>query len=454
MPRQLIVISDLAVLPNESGLRPVTLTIDLDSGRITSVLKGHEVIPDDPDNQILRLHEGHVLLPGLIDCHVHLNQPGRTAWEGFQTGTQAALSGGITTLIDMPLNSIPSTTSVDSLDVKRVEAERSGVYCDVGFWGGIVPGNEDELVPMLNKGVKGFKCFLIDSGVEEFQHVTEGDLNAACEALKNTNALILFHAEVDCGHSPEHTHADPSRYSTFLASRPPELELSALEVILRVARSYPQLRFHIVHLSAADALPRIRQARASGIQNLTVETCFHYLTLRSDDIPPLATQYKCCPPIRSEENRQRLLQGVVDGTIDYIVSDHSPCTPELKKGDFMSAWGGVSGLGLGLPLLWTELGDKVDLPRVVSWLSSKQSAQVGLAGSKGSLEVGADADFVVFDPEANTLIQEKNLIFRNKVSPYLGRQLRGKVLSTHIRGEIAYSSDQVSFSQDTLGRLL
>ena len=390
-------------------------------------------------------HLGRTFPAGLLltlvsSCHVHLNQPGRTAWEGFQTGTLAAISGGITTLIDMPLNSIPPTTTVANLHEKRKEAKRVGVHCDVGFWGGIIPGNSGELRGLLKHGVKGFKCFLIESGVDvshpwqqgvllimemqEFPCVGESDLLEACRALdvspgcvndrtdpcQGTNALILFHAELDKSPTLEHdhSHAHPEQYATFLGSRPPSLELDALSLILSIAERFPSLRFHIVHLSTAHALPIIQVARQNGMTNLTVETCFHYLTLSAQDIPENRTEYKCCPPIRDEDNRQALLQGVRDGIIDYVVSDHSPCTPELKKGDFLSAWGGVSSLGLGLQLLWTEFGDKakrgLSWGRLIDLLCTRQAQQVGIDGRKGGLAAGNYADFVIFAPNEETAV--------------------------------------------------
>lgn len=360
----------------------------------------------------------------------------------------------------MPLNSIPPTTTVANLGEKRAAAVSTGIRTDVGFWGGIIPGNAGDLVPLLQAGAKGFKCFLIESGVDEFPCVDGLDLIAACDALEGTNALVMFHAELD--QNPiSHTHEHPESYSTFLASRPPSLELDALALILSLARKYPALRFHIVHLSAADALPLIRAARAgtdggAPVTNLTVETCFHYLTLSSEAIPDNATSYKCCPPIRSEANRRLLRAAVEDGTIDYVVSDHSPCTPELKKGDFMSAWGGVSGLGFGLPLLWTEFGGDVPLPRIVHWLSSAQAGQVGLAGRKGAIVPGADADFAVFDPAASVEITRDDLLFRNKQSAYIGKTLKGRVEKTYLRGEVVWDASDAtgSLAAPTKGQLL
>ncbi|KAK4684441.1 allantoinase, partial [Tremellales sp. Uapishka_1] len=399
MSTKLFVLAPQAILPGHHSVQAATIEVDVSTGKISAVHQGTKEKPEWQEDgvEVVRVDPGKVLLPGLVDCHVHLNQPGRTAWEGFLSGTTAALSGGVTTLIDMPLNSIPPTTTVANFETKRAEAGKVGVHADVGFWGGIVPGNENDLVPLLEAGVKGFKCFLINSGVDTPKRADN----------QGTNALILFHAEFEShGHDLPETRAEGSEYSTFLESRPPSLELDALSLILRLARSYPHLRFHIVHLSAAAAVPLIKDARASGIQNLTVETCFHYLCLRAEDIPPNATQYKCCPPIRDEANRKKLVEALLDGTIDYVVSDHSPCIPELKKGDFMSAWGGVSGLGLGLSLLWTEIGEQAGLARLVDWMGARQAAQVGLEGKKGVLAPGADADWVVFDPSATFVVTE------------------------------------------------
>ncbi|WVQ84121.1 allantoinase [Cryptococcus sp. DSM 104549] len=428
------VIAPNAILPGSYKPQPATIEVNLETGLITDVKSGIEA---RGDGEVLQIEEGKILLPGLIDSHVHLNQPGRTEWEGFLTGTAAAISGGVTTVIDMPLNSIPPTTTMDGLSCKRAEAKKVGVKSDVGFWGGLIPGNDKELAAMWKSGVKGFKCFLCESGVDEFPCVVEADIIRACDALKGTNALILFHAEME-GHSHAPHHADPSKYDTFVKSRPPSWEISALHLVLGVARRYPDLRFHIVHLSAAGAVPLIKEARANGLTNLTVETCFHYLCLQAEDIPANATQFKSCPPIRDEANRKKLIEALLDGTIDYVVSDHSPCVPELKKGDFMEAWGGVSGLGFGLSLMWTELQEKVELGRVVEWLGHAQAKQLGLEGKKGTIAVGAAADFVVFDPKASFKVTLDSLQFKNKVSPYIGKTLQGVVESTYLGGRLVW----------------
>ncbi|AFR95195.1 allantoinase [Cryptococcus neoformans C23] len=466
MPSQTI-LAPQAILPGDLRPQPATIIFDTDSGMITSVTPGIHKL--DENANVWEIEQGKILLPGLIDTHVHLNQPGRTAWEGFRTGTLAAISGGITTLIDMPLNSIPPTTTLSGLATKRACAKEVGVSCDLGFWGGLVPGNEEELRGLWEAGVKGFKCFLIESGVDEFPCVGEQDIIKACDALKGTNALIMFHAELDAqahahAHADPHNTTDPSEYSTFLESRPQQWEISALQLILRIARSYPDLRFHIVHLSASDAVPLLQSAFSgddalsgddaekalngepssvsSPLKNLTVETCFHYLCLRDTDIPPNATQFKCCPPIRDESNRLKLVDALLDGTIQYVVSDHSPCVPELKRGDFMSAWGGVSGLGLGLSLLWTELGagGRVELGRIVEWMGPVQARQVGLQGKKGVIQQGAAADFVVFDPNAEFEVTLETLRFKNKVSPYIGKRLRGLVEKTYVGGKLVWDN--------------
>ena len=306
---------------------------------------------------------------------------------------------------------------------------------------------------------------------QEFPCVQEEDLVKALDALtaRNQGGLVLFHAELD-KHAHTHgdddkpplSHTNPGEYATFLESRPAQMELDALDLILKMCRAYPSIRFHIVHLSAAEAVPRIKSARESGVANLTVETCYHYLTLSSEDIPDNATQYKCCPPIRSEANRKQICQALLDGVIDYVVSDHSPCIPELKKGDFMTAWGGVSGLGLGLSLLWTEFSEQVMPSTILGWVSSIQAKQVGLEASKGTLAVGMDADFVIFDPEATYTVDtvrypylmsgscldadasQEHLLFKNKLSPYVGKTLKGVVDQTYLRGQLVWDSKEVT----------
>ncbi|KAJ1978379.1 Allantoinase [Dimargaris xerosporica] len=356
-----------------------------------------------------------VVMPGVIDAHVHVNQPGRTLWEGMVTATQAAAAGGCTTIVDMPLNSIPPTTTVANAQVKLASV-RDSCWVDVALWGGLVPGNHHELQPLLEFGVRGFKGFLIDSGVDEFPMVTDSEVTKAMDILKGHPAPLLFHAELaPCAcskpipvdnnrrHASDHASMDDAQdYRTFLASRPPEMETAAIEAVIHWLCQNPSVRGHIVHLSTASALPLIRQAKAQGI-NLTVETCFHYLCLAADMVPPGATQYKCCPPIRDQANRDQLWAALASGDIDFVVSDHSPSTPALKcldTGDFMKAWGGIAGVQFGLMLLWTEMRRrKLPFNQLLQWLCEGPAQHIQLEARKGRLLPGFDADLVLWDPD-------------------------------------------------------
>jgi allantoinase len=383
--------------------------------------------------RVVELADDEVLLPGLVDTHVHVNDPGRSDWEGFPTATRAAAAGGVTTLIDMPLNSIPPTTDLPALALKRAAA-RGRVHVDVGFWGGAVPGNVTELAALHEAGVFGFKCFLPHSGVDEFGHLSPAELAEALDLLHGIGALMIVHAE-----DPsviEHAPAPAGRrYADFLASRPRAAENTAIETVLRLARD-ADARVHVLHLSSSDALPTIAAARRDGVR-VTAETCPHYLTLRAEDIPDGATQFKCCPPIREGANQDLLWQGLADGTIDCVVSDHSPCTAALKRfdtGDFGAAWGGIAGLQLGLPAVWTAARDRgVALSDVVGWLAAAPADLVGLR-RKGRLAPGHDADLVVFAPDASFLVDAAALHHRNAVTAYHGRVLTGVVRSTWLRG--------------------
>ena len=373
------------------------------------------------------------LLPGLVDTHVHVNDPGRTEWEGFATATRAAAAGGVTTILDMPLNSIPPTVSVAALEVKRRAAE-GRCHVDVGFWGGAVPGNTGEFEGLHRAGVFGFKCFRIDSGVEEFPHLERPGLEAALRELARLDALLIEHAEL-----PEPIAAAPPargpRYADYLASRPAQAETGAIAELVDLAGRLGG-RVHVVHLSAADALPTVRQAKADGVA-LTVETCPHYLCLTAEDVPDGATQFKCAPPIREAANREALWAGLADGTLDCVVSDHSPCTPELKRldvGDFGLAWGGISSLQLRLPLVWTEASRRGHtLVDVVRWTATEPARIVGLTG-KGAIVPGYDADFAVLAPEATFTVDPEALHHRHPVTPYAGRRLSGVVRGAWLRG--------------------
>jgi allantoinase len=382
---------------------------------------------------VLELADDEVLLPGLVDSHVHVNEPGRTEWEGFESATRAAAAGGVTTIVDMPLNSVPPTTDVPALDAKRAEARRTA-YVDVGFWGGAVPGNTADLRPLHDAGVFGFKCFLIDSGVPEFGHLEPAELERDLTEIARFDGLMIVHAE-DPGVIGSAPDAHGPRYADFLGSRPAQAEEEAIATVIEAARR-TGARVHVLHLSDAAALPMIAAARAEGVR-LTVETCPHYLTLTAEEVPDGATAFKCCPPIREEANRDALWQGLLDGTIDIVVTDHSPSTLDLKAletGDFGEAWGGVASLQLGLAAVWTEARSRgVGLEQVVRWMSAGPADLVGLR-TKGAIAVGRQADLAVLAPEEEFEVDAAGLHHRNPITPYAGRRLAGVVRRTLLRG--------------------
>lgn len=383
--------------------------------------------------ELVDLADDETLLPGLVDTHVHVNEPGRTDWEGFASATRAASAGGVTTIIDMPLNSIPPTTTVAGLRLKRDVAEDQA-FVDVGFWGGAVPGNTAELRGLHNEGVFGFKCFVLPSGVDEFQHLGAEELEEDMAEIGSFGSLMLVHAE-DAQLIERAPHPGGDHYESFLASRPRDAENKAIAAVIESARR-TGAHAHIVHLSSSDALPMIADAKRDGVR-LSVETCPHYLTLMAEEIPDGATAYKCCPPIREAANRELLWEGLLDGTIDCIVSDHSPSTPDLKdleNGDFSVAWGGIASLQLGLSLVWTQARRRgIALEQVVSWMAGRPAAVAGLH-SKGQLAPGFDADFSIFAPDASFVVDATGLKHKNPITPYDGKALSGVVRNTFLRG--------------------
>jgi allantoinase len=389
---------------------------------------------DDPPAaaRTVELEDDEVLLPGLVDTHVHVNEPGRTEWEGFATATTAAAAGGVTTIVDMPLNSIPPTTTVEHLAIKRAAAEGQ-VRVDVGFWGGAVPGNVPDLAPLHQAGVFGFKCFLLDSGVEEFGALTAEGFSEAMRETAGIGALMIVHAEI--GPLLDESALDGPHYAGFLASRPRAAEDAAIALVIDQA-DVTGGRAHIVHLSSSDAVPALHAARAAGV-DVSVETCPHYLTFDAEHIADGATELKCCPPIREAENREALWSALAAGDIDFVVSDHSPCTVDLKEqggGDFGVAWGGIASVQLGLPAVWTGArAHGHELADVVRWMATAPADRVGL-GHKGRIEVGADADLVRFAPDEEFTVDVAALHHRNPVSAYSGRRLNGVVRETWLRG--------------------
>lgn len=449
-PVDLVIRGRRVLAENSSG--PASLHI---SRGYVSAISIFEDVPEGAE--LVEAGPESIVMPGLVDTHVHVNEPGRTDWEGFETATRAAAAGGVTTIVDMPLNSIPATTTLPALETKLAAAQGK-LTVDVGFWGGVVPGNTSELAKLWDAGVVGFKCFLIHSGVDEFPNVSEADLRAAMPELARLGAPLIVHAEVPgpvdaacCGVGAE---APATSYETFLNSRPRAAENEAIDLMIRLSRE-TGCRIHIVHHSSADALPVLRAGKRFGLP-LTVETCPHYLHFAAEDIPDGATEYKCCPPIREAENREQLWAALGDGTIDFVVSDHSPCPPQMKlreQGDFMRAWGGISSLQLRLPVFWTDARARgFGLQQMTEWLCAAPARQVGLDAVKGSLKAGADADVVIWHPDRQFKVEPSMIRHRHKLTPYAGEVFSGAVEKTFVRGHLVY--DDGEFFPHPLGRIV
>jgi allantoinase len=425
--------SERVVLPD--GMRPATIVVR--DGRIAAI-EPHSGKPNDGAESTIEAG-GSVVMPGLVDSHVHINDPGRADWEGFETATRAAAAGGITTLVDMPLNSIPSTTSVAALEAKRRAAD-GRCHVDVGFWGGVVPGNARDLEPLARAGVLGFKCFLSPSGVDEFDHVSEADLREAMPIVAATGLPLLVHAEWPAKLREPDRRADPRSYSTWLDSRPTTAEQAAIDLLIELSAS-TGARVHIVHLASADALASIGGARAGGVP-ITVETCPHYLTFCAEDVADGDTALKCAPPIRESEHRERLWRALAEGHIDLVATDHSPAPSSLKHvedGNFIAAWGGIASLQISLPIVWTGAAERrIPIERLAQWMSAAPARLAGLAARKGAIAVGHDADLVIVDPDREMTVDASRLYHRHAVTPYDGARLRGVVMATMLRGAIVF----------------
>jgi len=437
----LIVRGRRVVVPD--GERPASIHID--RGRIVSIGDAS----DSPGGADVVDCGDLVISPGIVDSHVHVNEPGRTEWEGFDTATRAAAAGGITTIVDMPLNSIPATTTVAALEAKRAAA-RGRCHVDVACWGGVVPGNERDIEPLIDAGVRGFKCFLVPSGVDEFEHVGEETLRRAMPVLARRDALLLVHAELpQClvAHS-----GLAASYRDYEATRPVAAEVSAIEMMAALARD-TGARVHIVHVSSAAGVDAIARAQAAGIR-ITGETCPHYLAIADDEIADGATEFKCAPPIRTAADRDALWRGLTSGVLSLVATDHSPAPPALKyPGDFVRAWGGIASLEVSLPVVWTSARARGVTPRdLATWMSAAPAALAGLSERKGRIAVGVDADLVVWDPDEQFTVIAERLQQRHKLTPYAGRTLRGMVHMTFLRGERVW--DRGSLARQTSGQLL
>ena len=446
MHRSLVLRSTRVATPE--GMRPATVHIR--QGKIERVGSWDDIDAEARVQDVADL----VILPGLVDSHVHINEPGRTDWEGFATATRAAAAGGITTLVDMPLNSIPATTTREAFQAK-LEAARRKTHVDVGFWGGVVPGNvgeTGELAGLLEDGVLGFKAFLVPSGVEEFRHVGEADLREALPVLARHGAVLLAHAElpgpIDAAASVWEG-AGPAalrEYDRYLRSRPDAAEVAAVELLVRLCRE-TGCRIHVVHVASAEVLPVLRRAREEGLP-VTAETCPHYLTFAADEIPDGGVAFKCAPPIRSPETREQLWEALREGVLDLVASDHSPCPPVLKKvetGDFRGAWGGIASLQLALAAVWTGARERgFEISDLAEWMCAAPARLAGLDHRKGRIAPSLDADLVVWDPEASFAVEPRDLHHRHKLTPYAGRTLTGVVRRTLLRGETVYDVSGVS----------
>ncbi len=430
------------------GVRPAAILVS--GEQIQAVVPPGQV----PERYKIQDFGEAAILPGLVDSHVHINDPGRAEWEGFETATRAAAAGGYTLLVDMPLNCLPATTSIAALQAKRAAAQ-GRCRVDWAAWGGVVHDNQNNVEELAAAGVRGFKCFLINPGIDGFTMVTEEQLRSALPHVARTGLPLLVHAELPGAidrATNALTHSDWSRYSTYLQSRPDEAELDAIRLMLSLCREYGFL-LHIVHLSTSRALPELCTARAEGL-SVSVETCPHYLHLDAETIPDRATLCKCAPPVRSRENCEKLWQGLRDGTIDMVVTDHSPCPPAMKRlteGNFQTAWGGIASLSVALPLMWTEASRRgFTLVDVAQWMSTAPARLAGCDTHKGRIAAGYDADFVIFDAGREFIVTEERLHYRHPVSPYLGEKLRGVVKATYLRGNLVFS--EASFPGEPAGR--
>ncbi len=425
-------------------------TVEISNGKIVSINVGELTEPDITIENV----GNSVIMPGLIDCHVHINEPGRTDWEGFDTATKAAAAGGITTLIEMPLNSSPVTTTKAAFE-KKITATKNKLHVNCGFWGGIVPENINELDELIESGVFGVKAFLTHSGIEDFPNVTEEDLRKGLPILKKHKVPLLVHAELNSPFNGQNLLDEfPTSYQAYLASRPKKWEDEAIKVLIELAREFDS-PIHVVHLSSSNSIDALEDAKREGLP-ITVETCPHYLVFNAEDIPDEKTQFKCAPPIREKENNDKLWDALEDGLFSFIVSDHSPAPPNIKNfksGNFATAWGGISGVTFNLPAIWKGAESRaIPIAKIAELLSSNVAEFLGLGARKGKIAIGYDADLVVWNPEESFEVDESMIHFRHKVTPYLGEKMKGKVERTYVSGHKVFDNGQ--FKNLSKGRVL
>ena len=420
----------------DNKLQPAT--IELQNGTITKIQKNISKISADAFNA-----GNKILMPGIIDAHVHVNEPGRTDWEGFDTATQAAAAGGITTIVDMPLNASPVTTTLDALQ-KKLASTIDKLHVNVGFYGGLVPGNQNNLEALINGGILGIKIFLTHSGIDEFPNVGEKELNEAMPLLAKYNLPLLAHCELSDANHQQKLLQNPTSYHAYLSSRPKEWENKAVQLMIDLCRRH-HCKTHIVHVSSADALDIIGKAKAEGLP-VTAETCPHYIFFNAEKIQDAQTIFKCAPPIREKQNNQQLKNALKNGTLDFIASDHSPASPSIKKiesGDFHEAWGGIAGLQFLLPSSLTSLKDEMNLEKFIPLLTEHPAQFLNLHNRKGFIKEGYDADIIVWSPEESFVVKEESILFKHKISPYVSQTLFGKVHQTYVNGELVFSDENI-----------
>ena len=447
MNTQLALCSNKIVTPNEIRNGAILIT----EGKIVDVVSTNEI----PSHFIIENIGELVASPGLVDSHVHINEPGRTDWEGFETATKSAAVGGITTLVDMPLNSSPVTTTREALQ-KKVEAAKGKIFVDCGFYAGVIPGNTNELQPLIDAGVLGVKAFLVHSGIDDFPNVTEQDLRRGILIIAKNNVPLLVHCELqqETENRKAETLSSSVSYQNYLYSHPRKWENDAIALMIQLSDEY-KCKTHIVHLSSSDAIEMLSGAKRRT-SLLTVETCPHYVYFSAEEIPDGATQYKCAPPIREKENKEQLWNALRNGIIDFIVSDHSPCPPEMKllgEGHFIKAWGGIASLQLGLSIVWSEAQRRnFSLTHISQWMSERPAEFIGLGKSKGKIAKGYDADIVIWNPEKSFVVKKENIFHKHKLTPYEGRTLQGCVEKTFLRGQKVFEDGNIV--SEPVGRII